>query len=342
MNIEPTISAIVPARNEEVSIAACVESLAQQAEIGEILVVDDHSSDRTAKIVQGLAAARPQVRLLSAPALPDGWVGKNHAVWIGAQAAQFEWLLFTDADAVHMPGAEAAALETARKNGASLVSYSPEQVLETWYEKALIPFVYCRLANYFDYEQVRDPAHPEVAAANGQFLLIRRDVYQEIGGHAGIASEVLEDVALAYRVKETGRRIWFGPGQGIARTRMYRSFGAMWEGWRKNLYRLIGARRVGVFRELEATLPWMPLLVLLIGVKFPIALFLGVLLLLFRQLGYGQQLIRNQLGFSFILYYIPAVLLYAGVLWASYRSHSQGRVVWKGRHYQVRAAGRAE
>lgn len=111
--------------------------------------------------------------------------------------------------------------------------------MRTWYEKSLIPYVYCRLARKFSFDEVNDPAKP-AAAANGQFLLIRRDVYQAVGGHASVAREVLEDVALARRVKAAGHRIWFASGKGIVRVRMYRTFGAMWEGWKKNLYPLMG------------------------------------------------------------------------------------------------------
>jgi len=93
------VSAIVPARDEEVVIAACVESLVPQTEIAEILVIDDQSSDGTAEIVRALSTKYPKVRLLLAPELPPGWVGKNNAVWTGAIQAQGDWLLFTDADA---------------------------------------------------------------------------------------------------------------------------------------------------------------------------------------------------------------------------------------------------
>src|SRR5271167_1731265 len=242
----PQVTAIVPARNEEAVVAACVESLVQ-TEIAEILVVDDASTDRTGEIVAKLAEKYPQVRLLKAGPLPQGWVGKNHAVWIGTRDARGKWLLFTDADAVHAPDSAKQALAIARSERASLVSYAPEQVMETWYEKALIPYIYCRLSQFFTYSDVNNPGNP-AAAANGQFLLIRRETYDAIGGHASIAGEILEDVALAKRVKETGCRIWFGSGQGVVRVRMYRSFGAMWQGWKKNLYQLIGANGAALRR----------------------------------------------------------------------------------------------
>ncbi len=273
-NAQPTVSAIVPARNEEATIAQCVESLAQQPEIAEIIVVNDQSIDRTAEIVQELMRKHPQLRLLESAPLPSGWVGKNHAVWQGARAAKGDWLLFTDADVIHERHSAARALEIAGgtaipgcvpslakpftklgtensgtvtpdcalKSSArpQLISFSPEQITETWYEKSLIPVVYCRLSKKFDFDEVNDPGN-NAAAANGQFLLISREAYDATGGHAAIASEVLEDVALAQRVKQAGYRIWFGSGKGMVRVRMYRSFASMWEGWKKNLYRLMGA-----------------------------------------------------------------------------------------------------
>jgi hypothetical protein len=181
---------------------------------------------------------------------------------------------------------------------------------------------------------VNDPNSP-AAAANGQFLMMRRDVYDSIGGHSGVAGEVLEDVALAMRTKAEGHRIWFASGKGIVRVRMYRSFQAMWQGWKKNLYRLMGGTPWSVFREMESNLPWIPLLLILAGLKFPFLLFIGVLLVIARQTAYGLDLARNQYPLSFIFYYVPGVALYVAVLWASYRSHIHGRIEWKGREYSV-------
>jgi glycosyltransferase involved in cell wall biosynthesis len=332
------ITAIVPARNEEASIESCVKSLARQAEITEIFVVDDQSTDRTAEIVRGLIAQIPNLRLLEAGAIPSGWLGKNHAVWEGAQRATGGWLLFTDADAELLDGATARALQIVEEAGAALVSFSPEQVMETWYEKSLIPFVYCRLSKYFSYDAVNN-ANSDVAAANGQFLMMRRDAYQAVGGHESVAAEVLEDVALAKRAKAAGYRISFGSGAGVVRVRMYRSFRAMWEGWKKNLYLLIGGTPSAVRRELFSVVPWIPFVLLVLGLRAPIAFIAGLGLLVARQAVFAGTLLRNQFRVNYILYYIPAVLLYAGVLWASYRAHVRGVVEWKGRRVSVRAAG---
>jgi len=331
------VTAIVPARNEEAVIAACIESLALQPEVAEIIAVNDQSSDRTPEILYHLAKNISQLRVIDAIAPPSGWVGKNHAVSLGAQHATSSWLLFTDADAVLSAGAIAKAIALGHEHDAALISFSPEQDLLAWYEKSLIPFIYLRLAQRFPFEQINNPAS-SAAAANGQFLMITREAYDAVGGHAAIHGAVLEDVALARRVKSAGFRIWFTSGAGIVRVRMYRSFSAMWEGWKKNLFQLMGGTTGSVFAEFESSFPWMILVVLLIGIKMPIAMFAGVVLLLMRQLSYGLALSRNHFPFKYIIYYLPAVLMYAAVLWASHESYAKGKVSWKGREYSVGSA----
>src|SRR5215467_15437957 len=123
MTTSASISAIVPARNEEAVIAACIESLAAQPEVSEIIAVNDQSDDHTLEVLRQLEGRIPRLRVVDASALPPGWVGKNHAVWIGAQQARGEWLLFTDADAVLQEGAAAKALVLADEHQASLVSF---------------------------------------------------------------------------------------------------------------------------------------------------------------------------------------------------------------------------
>jgi len=337
---EPCISAIVPARNEEAVIGACVRSLAKQPEVVEILVVNDQSDDGTVAAVRRAGAEIPKLTLLETGKLPAGWVGKNHAVWRGAAEAHQRWLLFTDADAVLLPGAAARALQIAQESGAALVSFSPEQVTETWYEKSMIPFVYCRLARRFSFEDVNDPKN-RAAAANGQFLMIRRDVYDAIGGHAAIAGEVLEDVALAKNAKSAGYPIWFGPGKGVVKARMYRSLAAMREGWKKNLYLLMGGSAAATYRELMSAVPWIPFLLIVIGLRMPFALMAGVVLLLVRQAGYGLDLRSNQFSGRLILYYVPAVVMYSAILLASYRAYAKRKVAWKGREISVGTPGAA-
>lgn len=324
------ICAIVPARDEEFSIAACLDGLLSQPEILEIIVVNDQSTDQTAKIIRERMLTEPRIRLLETNGVPNGWAGKNNAAAIGAADAAQAWLLFVDADAEVLPGACADALQQAIAGDVGLFSFSPEQVTVKWYEKALIPFVYCRLARKFPFDKVNDPKK-RLAAANGQFLMIHRSVYDAIGGHASVAGDVLEDVALAQRVKNAGYAMRFASGKGFVRARMYRSFGEMWRGWKKNIYRLIGGTSRAFGWEMESIIPWIPFFLIVAGVFSPVAIWAGLLLLLLRQLRYGAELSRNGYPFSFIIYYVPGVLLYGGVLVASYVAFSRGRVQWKGR-----------
>ena len=334
----PTVSAIVPARDEEASIAAAVESLAAQPEITEIIVINDQSTDGTAAELDRLSALYPQLRVLQTSALPNGWVGKNYAVSLGAAQATGDWLLFTDADGVHLPGSTAHALADAAATGAGLVSYSPEQEMHTWSERALIPFIYARLGQKFSYEAVNDPESP-AAAANGQYLLIRREDYKRIGGHAAVGGEVLEDVALAQLAKQAGIRLHFASGFGIIRVRMYRTFGAMWQGWTKNLFPLIGGTSGGtsraVGRELRGVVPWIPLLLLLLTPLHLTLGVLGVVLLAGRHAAYAATLRRNRFPAALAIYYMPAVALYAAVLLTSEWRYAHGSVSWKGREYPV-------
>lgn len=331
------ISAIIPARNEEENIEAAVRSLAIQPEIAEIVVIDDQSTDRTLEILKQLNAEIPQLRILQSAQLPAGWIGKNHALWIGAQAATQEWMLFVDADTVLLPDAVRRAMEDAQRYNAALISYSPEQLTQTLGERVLIPFVYCRLARKFDFAAVNDPSSPD-AAANGQFILIRRDAYHKSGGHRSVASMVLEDVALAHNVKKAGFRLHFAPGIGIARTRMYRSLGAMWQGWTKNLYALLGGTVTKALRELAIIFPWPFATLLMVGIcihgragEWFLAVAGGALAL--GHIWYGRELSRNRYSAKFIIYYGPAVSLYAAVVAVSAWRHRRGKVTWKGREY---------
>src|SRR5712692_568725 len=227
----PVVSIIIPARNEEASLGACLESLVAQTGIAfEIIVVDDDSADRTAEI----AGSFLSVRVIPAGPLPANWTGKNNAMSAGARQAKGKWLLFTDADTVHTPGSLARAVAEAEQHGAALLSYSPAQEVHGFWEKAVMPVIFAELATTYPPQAVNDPASP-IAAANGQYLMISREAYDAVGGHTTIAADLLEDVALARLVKRSGRRIFFRYGGDAVRTRMYRSFAQLREGWTKNL-----------------------------------------------------------------------------------------------------------
>jgi glycosyltransferase involved in cell wall biosynthesis len=228
---EVTVDIIIPARNEEDCIGRCLESLvAQQGISFQITVVDDGSSDRTKNIAESFSA----VRVLSAAEPKPGVMGKCNALITGADGSAAEWLLFTDADTLHYSGSLAAAVQEAESRNVDLLSYSPEQETSHWWEMAVLPLVFAELVRTYPPQRVNDPDDPTVAA-NGQYILVRRSVYEVLGGHRAVACNVLEDVELAKIFKASDHKIWFRLGSGLVRTRMYRSFRALWDGWTKNL-----------------------------------------------------------------------------------------------------------
>ncbi|MBI3404612.1 MAG: glycosyltransferase [Acidobacteria bacterium] len=328
------ISAIVPARNEEMNIERAVVSLAAQPEISEIIVVNDQSTDQTSQVLEKLKNSIPHLRILNVDTLPDGWVGKNYACSLGAAAASGAWLLFTDADVTHLPGSANRALEDAARTNAQLVSYSPEQEMQTWWERAVIPFIFCRLAKRFVYEEINSQRGS--AAANGQYLLIARKTYDQAGGHSAIRSDVVDDVALAKSAKSSGARIFFGPGKGIARTRMYRTFGAMWSGWVKNLYPLM---RGGEIKRTAYRVLFYGILLAWAAAKMDIWLALslvGLVFLTMEHSAYWMELKQNQFPRSVIKYFVPAFVLYYLLLAASAWAYFRGTVKWKERKYATK------
>jgi glycosyltransferase involved in cell wall biosynthesis len=231
------LTVVVPARNEEDGIGACLESLTSQSEeifeLGrdwELIVVDDHSRDRTGEIARGFRG----VTVMEAGELVPDWTGKANAIWTAAQHARGRWLLFTDADTVHEPGDLRRAMHEAERHKVGMLSYSPRQIVHGLAQRSLMPLIFCELALAYPPAKVSDPAQ-FIAAANGQFLLVEREAYRRLGGHASVADKVLEDVELAFLAKRRKIGLRFRYADDAVSARMYRSTGAMIEGWTKNL-----------------------------------------------------------------------------------------------------------
>jgi glycosyltransferase involved in cell wall biosynthesis len=244
----PAVSVIVPARNEEACLGACLDSLLAQTGVDfEIIVVDDQSSDGTREI----AASRAGVRVIEAGPLAEGCSGKCNAAQSGADVARGAWLLFTDADTVHLSGSLQRSLREAREHQVALLSYSPAQEVHGLMENAVMPVIYAELATTYRPKDVCDPASA-VAAANGQYLLITRAAYDAVGGHAAVSHSLLEDVALAKAVKRSGRKLLFRFGGDAVRTRMYRTWHDLRDGWTKNLALLFPQTlRLAAIRSIE-------------------------------------------------------------------------------------------
>src|ERR1700733_2327171 len=239
---EIELTVIVPARNEEDCLAACLESLVAQSEEffqldrdWELLVVDDGSTDRTRAIAESFAG----VKVVDPAKLEKGWTGKANACWTAAQRAGGQWLLFTDADTIHESGNLRRAIHEAEKYNVGVLSYSPKQLVSGLWQRALMPLVFCELALAYPPEKVSNP-ELRIAAAHGQFQLVKREAYKILGGHASVKGDVLEDVELAFLAKRRKVGLRFRYAADAVSTRMYRSIGAMIEGWTKNLALLFG------------------------------------------------------------------------------------------------------
>jgi GT2 family glycosyltransferase len=197
------LTVIVPARNEEDCLGDCLQSLVSQSEdifaLGkdwDLIVVDDYSTDRTAEIARGFDG----ITVMEAGKLEPGWTGKNNAIWTAARRARGRWLLFTDADTIHEPGGLRHAMHEAERHKVGMLSYSPRQIVKGFAQRSLMPLVFCELALAYPPAKVSDPAQ-RIAAANGQFLLVDREAYRKLGGHASVSGKVLEDVELAVLAK---------------------------------------------------------------------------------------------------------------------------------------------
>ena len=329
----PAVSVIVPARNEEDCLAPCLQSLITQNGVDfEILVVDDHSTDRTREI----AASFPGVRIADPGPLPPGWSGKNNAVTAGARTARAEWLLFTDADTVHLPGSLARALAEARERRVALLSYSPEQDVRTFWEKAIMPVIFAELASTYRPSEVNDPNSP-AAAANGQYILVERSAYDAVGGHAAVADNLLEDVALARAVKQSGRPIFFRLGTGLVRTRMYRNFAQLRDGWTKNLVLLfrrpatLTAKRAFEFAILVVSVA--AVLVALAMSAAPAWTLIALALAAVSWTLFLKRILRAHFAWDSTALAVLGLPLFSWLLLRSKRKHEQGQVSWKGRLY---------
>ncbi|MBE0410441.1 MAG: glycosyltransferase [Anaerolineales bacterium] len=234
----PFISVIVPARNEENNIRRCVKALLNQDYPNfEVIVVEDRSTDRTPQILAQLQAEERKGRLLviRGEELPPGWAGKPHALVQGATAARGDWLCFVDADTFASPSLLVSTLESAWSTGADLFTMLTYQELASFWEKAVLPLIFTGLSVGFPARRVNNPELSD-AIASGQFILVRRDVYEATGGHASVRERIDEDKALAELIKGSGYRLVLADGRAVARTQMYTNLGGIWEGFTKNIY----------------------------------------------------------------------------------------------------------
>jgi cellulose synthase/poly-beta-1,6-N-acetylglucosamine synthase-like glycosyltransferase len=342
--VNPLLSVIVPARNEERNLAKCLNSLVLQSDedfrLGrdwELIVIDDGSEDRTRAIAMGFEG----VSVLEAPGLELNaetrmFTGKTNACWFGAEAAQGRYLLFTDADTVHEAGDLERAVSEIQRRNVGLLSYSPRQIVSGFWQRALMPLVYSELASVYNLAEVNDP-NKRLAAANGQFLMVKRDAYLAVDGHRGVGRSVLEDVDLAFAVKQAGKGIWFRYAPDALSTRMYCGVSDMLEGWTKNLALLFPhALTLAAWRLLDIGLLLLP--ILLIPLSYLALWQKGVILAVWARtlLRYYTRVRRSNFSSLDCALSVFALPLFIGLLvWSWMRHRVLHQVAWKGRAYRT-------
>jgi chlorobactene glucosyltransferase len=350
----PLISIIVPARNEARNIRRCIEALQSQTYSNlELIVVDDGSTDATPEILKDLQTStqnfpqgdsNPALTIIAGSELPPGWAGKPHALYQGYQASQGEWLCFIDADTYANPDLIASTFQAANLLSADLLTILTYQELGSFWEKAILPLVFTALSVGFPAERVNDPQKPD-AIANGQFILIRRQVYQAVGGHEAVRDQIAEDRALAALVKGMDFRLVLADGRQLAYTRMYTSLPEIWEGWVKNIYLGMQDRLwlliLGAMIGLVAALA-LPLWTILsfawavLGNGWIAAFVAAESLALWGYLVYNRYQVNHDMGISFwyaLTLPLGALVFTAMMLTSAYRVISGKGVTWKGRRY---------
>lgn len=256
----PSVSIVVPARDEERNLPALLTSLAAlQYPRTEVIVVDDASSDRTAEI-----ARKHGARLIQVDGPEAGWTGKAYACWRGAQVATGEWLLFTDADTTHEPASLQRTVSYALAHSLQALSLFVQQRCVTFWERVLLPFAYQQYFISVPYRRVNVPRDP-AALANGQYILVRRDSYFQLGGHQAVRSSVTDDVALARHFKSQGMVLYVARAERQASVRMYHGLGEIWRGFAKNT--------AGFLRQRGPAASLTVLGVLLSGLAIPCAIY---------------------------------------------------------------------
>jgi chlorobactene glucosyltransferase len=350
---QPLVAVVIPARDEARNIERCLRSVLGSAYPRvEVVVVDDHSTDDTASIVRAVAGEDPRVRIIAAPDLPPGWFGKPWACATGADEARGDVLCFADADTVHAPDLLPRGLQAMRSRGVEMLSIAGVQELGNFWEILLQPQVFAMLSlRYGGTETVNRSRRVHDKIANGQCIIITRDAYAAVGGHASVRGEVAEDMMLAQRVFAAGRPQAIVLGLRQLSTRMYTTLGEVVRGWRKNIF-AGGANALPDVAIVRWVFPFLLLLFPLLQLMPPLALVAAALGAPWphgRSLAWATVATTASLVSWAVLYrhvgrsvvYALAYPVGAAILgWIILGAIARGRrVAWKGREY-VTAGGR--
>jgi chlorobactene glucosyltransferase len=231
----PFVSVIVPTRNEAYRVEKCIRSLkAQTYPQLEILIVDD-STDNTLEVIKSIIGVDPRFKIIKQDPLSEGWIGKPFALQQGSRAAKGTSLLFIDADTFHDPKLIMQAVDYALKHDTDLLSLVPHNAMESFWEKLIQPIPLTFLSAGMPLAKVNKP-DSKIGIAFGPFMLIKRSVFDTIGGYESIKSRIADDVEMAKLVTDSGYKVGLVNGQSMMHVRMYENFHEIWEGWSKNIF----------------------------------------------------------------------------------------------------------
>jgi len=348
----PCVSVLVAAKDEEENIAACVRSfLKQDYPDFELIVINDRSKDRTGEILRGLQEGHHQrMRTITITSLRDGWFGKNNAMREGVAAARGDWLCFADADCTQTStGTLRTAMQECRTQSTDFLSVLPVLITKSFWERIIQPVCAGIMMIWFRPEKVNDPGS-SAAYANGAFMLMRRGVYDAIGGHDAVKTEVNEDIHMARMAKEKGFRLQVIRNDGLYTTHMYSSLAAAWRGWSRIFYGCLGS-----FRRLSVALvvltvfslgPWISLMVAAggnvwagegeSGSWWRLTLMVSAFVVLLEQsvIARFYKLMRMPLAYS-VAYFMGAIITWGMLFNAMLKLGGTTATTWRGTTYRA-------
>lgn len=326
------VSVLVPMRDEELRARDCLEALGRQR-MDEVIVLDDDSSDGTRDLAQDILGHDPRFTLLTEQGdPPPGWLGKPRACQVLADAADGDVLVFVDADVVLAPGAIVRAVRMLDRHDLDIVCPYPRQRTAGPLGRLVQPLLQWSWLTTLPLDLAEHSPRPTLTAGNGQFLVVRADAYRAAGGHAAVAGEVLEDIALVRAVKAVGGRGGMADGTELATCLMYDSDGELVEGYTKSLWSAFGsgagAAAACAGMALAYVLPPVAMVlgpgraVRTVGAAGYAAATVGRLLVAVRT---GQRTLPDA------LLQPASILALIGLVGESFRRRRAGRLTWRGR-----------